>query len=160
MTMPVLKIRLTKGRDARDLITCIREDGSRTWARGAPGIPVHDLAHHVIESTLGTRDGFYGMVLDGWDIPDFEVPGATERIQARAVWVEHAVNLLMIDALNAPFASADEFREMLATVAGDKTPLEITDAQFRGMRETLAMRIREWRGLRGGESMEMNFECP
>lgn len=89
-----LTIRLKRGRDARDVLECIRADGTRTWTRVQPFFPTHDLTHYAVESVLGIGDAFFGLVAAGWDIDDFAAPGAASRIPPVAVWVEIAVGTL------------------------------------------------------------------
>ena len=66
--MNTLTIRLTKGRDSRSVLTCTRPDGSTTWSKVSDYFPTHDLAHYAVETTLGISRGFYGLILEGWDI--------------------------------------------------------------------------------------------
>jgi hypothetical protein len=55
--------------DKLDRLRCIRRDGSET-ATSMPrqGILPHDLVHYVVESGLGWRHGFLGMIAAGADI--------------------------------------------------------------------------------------------
>lgn len=55
--------------DKLDRLRCIRRDGSET-ATSMPrqGILPHDLVHFVVESGLGWRHGFLGMIAAGADI--------------------------------------------------------------------------------------------
>jgi hypothetical protein len=55
--------------DKLDRLRCIRRDGSETaTAMPRQGILPHDLVHYVVESGLGWRHGFLGMVAAGFDI--------------------------------------------------------------------------------------------
>ena len=55
--------------DKLDQLRCLRRDGSATGcAMPRQGILPHDLIHYVVESTLGWRHAFYGMVAAGIDI--------------------------------------------------------------------------------------------
>ena len=80
MTSIFLRIRITKGKDGRNVLTCIRPDNSSTWAKVSDYFPTHDLAHYVIETELKIPHAFYSLVLDGWDISDFAVKGASKTI--------------------------------------------------------------------------------
>jgi hypothetical protein len=56
-------------RDKYDWLRCIRRDGSDTSTMmPRQGILPHDLLHYVVESALGWRQGFFGMVASGADI--------------------------------------------------------------------------------------------
>ncbi|MFK3740231.1 hypothetical protein [Massilia sp. TN1-12] len=66
-----MKLIATRGArtDKADQLRCLRRDGSAT-ATPMPrqDILPHDLVHYVVESTLGWRAAFYGMVAGGADI--------------------------------------------------------------------------------------------
>ena len=72
----LIRIKKKKGGDAA--LSCVRADGSSTWQRqeGHLGhfFPLHDLTHYAVETVLGHRRGFYGLVADGWDLTDFGSP--------------------------------------------------------------------------------------
>ena len=55
--------------DKFDLLRCIRRDGSETTTlMPRQGILPHDLVHYVVESGLGWRHGFLGLIAAGADI--------------------------------------------------------------------------------------------
>jgi len=54
-------IEIRKGRDGPPSLTCIRADGSRTWARMHPFFPLHDLTHLAVESVMGFDQAFFGL---------------------------------------------------------------------------------------------------
>src|SRR5215470_10769230 len=73
--MPELIVRIKKKTDGNAALSCERADGSVTWQRqeGQLGrfFPLHDLTHYAVETVLGHRRGFYGLVAEGWDLTDF-----------------------------------------------------------------------------------------
>ena len=91
-----MKLFATRGArtDKADTLRCLRRDGSATsCAMPRQGILPHDLIHYVVESTLGWRHAFFGMIAAGADIgPAMEQahdPGdaslADQAIHAEAV---------------------------------------------------------------------------
>lgn len=55
--------------DKYDLLRCVRRDGSAAQTQmPRQGILPHDLVHYVVESALGYRHGFLGLVAAGADI--------------------------------------------------------------------------------------------
>jgi hypothetical protein len=55
--------------DKLDRLRCVRRDGSETsTSMPRQGILPHDLLHYVVESALGWRHGFLGMIAAGADI--------------------------------------------------------------------------------------------
>lgn len=69
-----LKIQITKRSDGGGVLRCTRADGSVTWQkqtdRHAAFFALHDLTHFAVESLLGFRRGFYGLMAEGWEIED------------------------------------------------------------------------------------------
>ncbi|MEO6878234.1 MAG: hypothetical protein ABI205_07125, partial [Gemmatimonadaceae bacterium] len=70
--MPDLLVRFKKKSDGSAALQCTRADGTVTWQRqeGELGqfFPLHDMTHLAVESVLGLRRAFYGLVAEGWDI--------------------------------------------------------------------------------------------
>jgi hypothetical protein len=158
-----LGITLTRGKDAKDVLAITRADGSRTWSRESqPFLSFHDLAHYVVESTLGMQNGFYGLVAQGWDITTFADKTKAKDIPPEAIWVEHAVNLLMLHNSQGPL-SAGEFNDAIgqeAATRGEAFLRPITDAELTAMTSLLNELHYRWRKLQPGESIELAFAQP
>ena len=79
-----LVIRIKRHADGAASLSCTRADGSVTWQRqgGKLGavFPPHDLTHFAVETTLGYRHAFFGLVADGWEIADFAAPWPRGRV--------------------------------------------------------------------------------
>ncbi|HTI64674.1 MAG TPA: hypothetical protein VL524_14195 [Gemmatimonadaceae bacterium] len=73
--MPELLIRIQKKSDGSAALTAVRADGTTTWQRQAGQLgrffPLHDLTHYAVETTLGFRRAFFGLLAEGWDLSDF-----------------------------------------------------------------------------------------
>ena len=65
----MLTIKFTKRRDGTVISRFERADGTATWQRKdgpqASFFAAHDLTHYALETTLGYRRGFYGLVAEG-----------------------------------------------------------------------------------------------
>lgn len=96
--------------DKLDRLLCVRRDGSATGC-GMPrqGILPHDLIHYVVESTLGWRHAFYGMIAAGADIgPAMEQahdPG-NDAVADQAVHAEAVVESLQAQLWSGAFDAA------------------------------------------------------
>src|ERR1700686_3552321 len=81
-------IRIKKGTDGRTALSCIRADGTTTWQRqlGAQAafFAKHDLTPYAVETALGQRQGFYGLVSAGWDFSDFGSPWPRGKLPPEA----------------------------------------------------------------------------
>ena len=155
-----MKIRVTKGRDGPNVLTCIRADGSRTWAKVQDYFPVHDIAHFVVESTLGIPNAFYSLVLDGSDIGDFAVKGTAKKLPPEANLVEAIVGRLQRDLMPGTDFTVESFnQEVEAVLEGIGNPARrpVTDPELSLMRGKLKDLLAEWKSLPPGASMEMEF---
>src|ERR1700730_11229516 len=94
-------IRIKKKTDGHTALSCIRADGTTTWQRqeGAQAtfFPKHDLTHYAVETVLGHRQGFYGLVLAGWDFSDFGSPWRRGRLPVEASISEMIVGVLDLE---------------------------------------------------------------
>ena len=90
-----LILEFTKRTDRGAVLKCLRDDGSVTWQRvddkHAAYFPLHDLTHYAVETELGFRRGFYGLIGEAWDIAD--TTGKTGRgpLPNEALEVEYLV---------------------------------------------------------------------
>lgn len=160
--MSVLTVEFTKG-DDRDTIACVRPDGSRTWSRVVPSMVLHDLTHYAVESTLRLSEGFYGMLLAGWDITAFNEPGSTARLPDEAIWTEHVVNLVLVDSVNDRFASIDLFNIALVeglTNASSEYLRPLTGPELDAIRAKLADLRARWAKVEKGGRLELSFKPP
>lgn len=136
-------------------LTCVRDDGSVTWTHLPRGIVQHDFAHYVIETTLGLKNAFLGLVAKGYDIPDFNQPKAKRpfEIPKAAIDVEPIVALLQADMLDCATEGNGIFQNYSAGL-----PITLTEEQLDVMRQKLRQLLQWWEDLRPGESMTLQFK--
>ena len=139
---PDLEITFRARTDGDVVLRCVRADGSATWQRQsgprARFFPLHDLTHYAVETALGARDGFYGLIAAGWDIADTDGKGARGRLPPEAVLVEHLVGLMTQERIGGSEAltTADVAALLAPMVAAGEVPRHaVTDAGLAGVRE-------------------------
>jgi hypothetical protein len=170
--MSELLIRFKRTRDGSAALTCVRADGSVTWQRqrGSLGLvfPPHDLTHYAVETTLGYRSGFYGLVADGWDLADFAQPWPRGPIPLEAVEVELIVGFFDTDRrVPVPF-SVDEFnahaeryvaaRRMQRPGSPIPDAPELTGGQIDAVRTKRAELLDRWNVLGAGDELVLEFD--
>jgi hypothetical protein len=162
--MPALTFRIKKRPDANALLVLVREDGSSTSGPIGPPQgygPVHDLAHYVVERTLGLSEGFLGLVASGWEIADFEKKGAARRLPAEAMLAEVAAGELSRQAMMWQWSSAADYAWAVETTMRTSQPEyampEIGEQAFEGMRVELLQLRQRWNELPLGETLELSF---
>src|SRR5262249_21577759 len=95
--IPELRVQFKKRADGTVVLQCTRRDGTVTWQRHdkhAIFYSFHDLRHFAVETTLAFRNGFYGLLADGWDIEDTGGKGARGKLSSESILVEQIVGLL------------------------------------------------------------------
>ena len=159
--MPELLIRIKKKTDGSAALSCVRADGSVTWQRqeGRLGqfFPRHDLTHYAVETVLGHRRGFYGIVADGWDLSDFGAPWPKGPIPTDMDPSEGIVGLLDAERYQGTKMTVAELRERPDTAAAAFVA-RVTDADLDAVRARRAELFAMWDALAPGETLELPFD--
>jgi len=165
--VPDLVIHIKKKSDGSAALTCRRADGSVTWQRqeGQQGrfFPLHDLTHYAVETVLGFRRGFYGMVAEGWDMTDFGAPWPRGPIPADADPAELIVGFLDIERATGAQWSAEELNDKAARFYaqhGLDGECVVTDEELKRIRALRHALFAQWHALPAGEALELEFDRP
>jgi len=159
--MPTLQIRITKKPDGSSVFACTREDGSETWQRNQTDFfLLHDLNHFALESTLGLRHGFYGLVAAGWNITDFGERDIAEYAEQEAILAEALAGLFDQERATGIWPDADGFNEMLgASLAsmGHELYRAIKQEELDTIRTAFVKLVSRWGLLESGDHMNLKF---
>ncbi|MEO0734546.1 MAG: hypothetical protein AAFZ52_17045 [Bacteroidota bacterium] len=160
-----LTIRFTRKAPQRTIFTVLRADGTTTWMVLYPGTEAHDLAHYMVESVLELDNAFFGLLAQGHDISDFELPPDQRpdalrpvNLPQESLQVEHLVNLLLTELSDQQLLT--DFQEQLRQilVAADLPELLIlTSAKLAEIRVGLRSILTEWRAVVVGETLELRL---
>ncbi len=163
--MEGLTIRIKKSRDGSGALSCMRANGSITWQRQREGLAGffarHDLTHYAVETVLGYRKGFFGLVADGWDLTDFGAPWPRGPLPVDLDPSEVIVGLLAVEAASGAEWTAAAFSEQAAASgsrAGSQPPLLLTEGQLAAIRHRLRELFERWEALPPGETLELTFQ--
>lgn len=161
----VLTLLLKKHADGRTAFTLERADGTRTWQRHerhAAFYAAHDLTHYAVETFLGLRGAFYGLVASGWDFDDFLPPYPRGPLNAEALWTETLVGLLDVErGTTAPgerLMSATEFNAALRAKladAGLDAPRDVTEDDLGAIRRQRDALLAEYAAMPRGETLRL-----
>jgi hypothetical protein len=168
MTRPELEITFRARGDGDVVMECVRADGTRTWQRQkgprAAFFPFHDLTHYAVETVLGAREGFYGLIAAGWDIDDTGGKGARGPLPPEAALVEHLVGLFDLERMGgAEPLTAESLVVALAprTGPGALPPLPpLRDAQLQRVRDERDRLHDAWARTAPGETLSVAFTRP
>jgi len=163
-TQPLAVLKFSKTRDGTPVLSITRRDGSVAWQKQHAFFPVHDLTHYAIETTLGLRQAFWGMMADGWEFSDFGTPWPRGPMPNQAEALLAEVSAGWFDRFGRTAGNdeptAEELNAHLAEYCaqhGTPPPRAITDDEFariRALRDELALR---WYALGPREAMELDF---
>ena len=155
---PRLRIELTKRRDGATILRMTRADGSATWQRHegqtAAFFPLHDLTHYAVETVLRHRQGFYGLVADGWELGDFGAPWPRGRIPATAEPSELIVGFLDLERATGHRGSAADYNEQLRLQGVSGT---LNEDDLQRIRTTISELHAQWLALDAGSTMTLHF---
>lgn len=148
-----LTIRIKKGSDGSAALSCTRADGTATWQRqrGAQArfFPRHDLTHYAVETVLGFRHGFYGLVAEGWDLADFGHPWPRGPLPREAEDVERIVGCFDAERAGGQTWTA-------GAVSTARVP--VSEAQLQQVRERMHGLFAAWDAVVPGGTLELAFE--
>jgi PP-loop superfamily ATP-utilizing enzyme len=158
-------IRIKKGKDGRTSLSCARADGTVTWQRQegkqAAFFPKHDLTHCAVESVLEQRQGFYGLVADGWDFSDFGTPWPRGRLPAEANVSEMIVGFFDGERQTGETNTATDLNRRIAEYCAEHgLPLrrELTEEDLTRVRQRRAELFAKWDAVEPGNALEIPFE--
>jgi hypothetical protein len=166
--MPELLIRIKKKTDGSAALSASRADGTTTWQRqeGQLGrfFPLHDLTHYAVETTLGFRRAFFGLLAEGWDISDFGKRSTRELMQGEAGLAEVIVGFFDLERATGIIEPADALNEKVRSYYADRRlPVPestVTEEQVARIRRRRAELFASWRALPAGQALELPFDRP
>ncbi len=164
MALARLVIQIKKKTDGSAALSCRRADGSVTWQRqdGPQGrfFPLHDLTHYAVETELGHRRGFYGLVAEGWDLGDFGKPWPRGPMPVEALASELLVGFLDHERGAGALWSAADFNASAATHYAERrvsgAPV-VTDEELNNVRDKRRELFARWAALPAGKTLELHF---
>jgi hypothetical protein len=160
-----ITIRIKKGADDRIALSCTRADGTTTWQRQEGGqarfFPHHDLTHYAVETVLGFRNGFYGLVSAGWDLSDFGSPWPRGKIPPQANISELIVGFFDLERQSGEKRSAGDLNRMVAEYCAEKglpPERQLTDEDLAAVRAVRAELFARWAAVERGDALEVVFD--
>jgi hypothetical protein len=129
-------------------------------------MPAHDLTHYAVESTLGFRCGFYGLLAEGWEIADFAAPWPRGPIPEEALVVELIVGFFDAERRQGEAMTAEAFqaqaeqyvasrRAVGKTVPQGVRPLD--ESELERVRSRRAELLAQWAAVPAGGALDLEF---
>jgi hypothetical protein len=109
---------------------------------------------------LGHRNGFYGLIAEGWNITDFGTPWLRGPLPSDLDPSEYIVGLLDAERTSGAVWDADAFNARIAdhhaTWATQPTAW-LDEAVLARLRATVRQLHEQWRALPGDETLALTF---
>jgi hypothetical protein len=154
-----MRVQITKKADGSGVLRCVRADGSATWQkqtdRHAGFFALHDLTHFAVETTLGYRRGFFGLVAEGWEIEDTTGKGSRGPLPPEAGEVEGIVGLLDAERAGGVIWTVDEFNEFAAM----RETRRMTEDEIARVKKKRSELFRQWSAVAPGATLELQYEA-
>jgi hypothetical protein len=148
----VLRIEIAKQPDGAAHMRCTRDDGSLTWqghTKHAAHFVHHDLTHYAVETTLGYRRGFFGLLDEGWDVDDTTGKGSRGSLPPEALEVERFVGVFDTERMSGTLWTLDELNAY--------APRPLTQEQLFEVRKLRGTLFRQWSEVEPRKALELQF---
>ncbi len=159
-----LLIRLLKKTDGSAALSCVRPGGTVTWQRqdGRQGgfFPRHDLTHYAVETTLGYRRAFFGLLANGWDMADFGKPWPRGPLPDQALHAEVLVGMLDAERAAGAQWSAEEVNAQVASyylAHGLAQPAPLAQPTLDRIHDARRELFARWAAVAPGSALELAF---
>jgi hypothetical protein len=152
-----MQIRISKKTD-RNSLCCIRVDGSYTRSDTGPSLPHHDLEHFVVESALGLKNGFYGMVSQRYSIQQLSDKDVIKKLGQESWQAEIVTRALQ--SFSGGACTADQFAALVATElnqTGEELQHDLSPQAAEKMKADFLKLLNTWQEIPDGESLELSF---
>ena len=160
-----LVIRIKKAADGRSALSCTRADGTSTWQSmknaQAAFFPRHDLTHYAVETVLGHRNGFYGLVASGWDLGDFGTPWPRGPMPKGAVVSEMIVGFLDLERSTGQLTQPEDVNDRLRQFCAENdlvAPAPLTADDLARVRQRRSELFAMWDAVNPGDALELPFD--
>jgi len=160
-----ITVRIKKNADGRASLSCTRADGTTTWQKLDGGqaafFPRHDLTHYAVETVLGHKRGFFGLVSEGWDLTEFGARDARRTIPAEALLSEMTVGLLDVERAAGEQVTPDDINDRLRELCeenGLPKPHVLTEEELGKVRQRRAELFELWEAVKPGDALELPFD--
>jgi hypothetical protein len=152
-----LRIRIARN-GHRNVLTCVRPDGTSAFTDIGPGLPHHDLAHYVVERRFDLKEGFFGNIALGYTPAQLSDKEVIKRLGPQSMVAEILARALQSLASDA--CRPEQFEEL---VGAELLPwgiprLTIDPATVDAMADEFRALLERFSALADREGMTLEFD--
>lgn len=152
-----MQVNITK-KNNRNLLTCVRPDGSIVQSNLGPKLPFHDIAHLVVENTLNLNGGFYGNILKGYSVEQLSDKQIIKSLPPQAWFAE--ITTRALQSLSSGACKVNQFTDMVQTELQQFSidfTINLTTDIIEKMQTEYNALMQQWQALPEGETLKLNF---
>jgi hypothetical protein len=156
-----VKIQIKKRANSKHIISYVRDGLEPYWIEADNFLVLHDLCHFAIETTLGYKTAFWGLVNSGINPSDFEDKEKRDRLNLsnEAWYAEHLANLFLIEYTQGTFENINEvFKQCMLENNPNITIKQFSDTDIAAIRTSLYHLIDNWNMVEEGKFFSLEFK--
>jgi len=155
-----VKIQIKKRANSKHIISYVRDGLETYWIEADNFLVLHDLCHFAIETTLGYKTAFWGLVNSGINPSDFEDKEKRDRLNLsnEAWYAEHLANLFLIEYAQGTFENINEvFKQCMLEHNPNVAIKKFSDTEIEAIRTSLHQLIDNWNMVEDGNFLTLEF---
>ncbi len=155
-----MKIQIKKRSNSKHVISYLRDGLETYWIEADNFLVLHDLCHFAIETTLGYKTSFWGLIASGINPNVFENKEKRDALELsnEAWYSEHLTNLLLIEFTQGLY---DNINEMLEQSLMQQNPsisvIKISSTELTAIRSLFYKLIDNWNAVKDGNYLSLDF---
>jgi hypothetical protein len=156
-----VKIQIKKRGNSKHIISYVRDGLEAYWIEADNFLVLHDLCHFAIETTLGYKTAFWGLVNSGINPSDFEDKKKRDRLNLsnEAWYAEHLANLFLIEYSQGAFENINEvFKQCMIEHNPNIAMKQFSDTDIAAIRTSLYHLIDNWNMVEEGNFFSLEFK--
>ena len=153
-------IQIKKRANSKHIISYVRDGLETYWIEADNFLVLHDICHFAIETTLGYKSAFWGLVNSGINPSDFEDKEKRDRLNLsnEAWYAEHLANLFLIEYTQGAFGNINEvFKQCMLEHNPSIAIIQFSDAEIEAIRTSLHQLINSWNMVEDGNFLTLEF---
>ncbi|HLW75354.1 MAG TPA: hypothetical protein VKS01_00190 [Bryobacteraceae bacterium] len=147
-----MKIEIVKRADGEGVLRCTRDDGTVAWQKQrkhASHFALHDMTHFSVETVLGYRLAFFGLIAEGWEIEETEGNSERGALPPEAIEVEKIVGLFDAERAGGERWSAEDFTSV--------APRPLSEQELDRIRALRSNLFAQWQTIAIGQALALEF---
>ena len=155
-----MKIQIKKRSNRKHVISYLRDGLETYWIEADNFLVLHDLCHFAIETTLGYKTAFWGLIASGINPNVFENKEKRDALELsnEAWYAEHLANLFLIEYMQGRFENINEiFKQCMLEHSSNVAMKQFSDTEIKAIRISIDQVIEKWKNIEDDNLLSLEF---